>query len=55
MKKNDLKKLQLSRETLRVLTRSDVQKVIGGDPSSAQSQCPGPCPATGDPSTDTNC
>jgi hypothetical protein len=30
MKKNEAKKLRLSRETLQALKRSDVQEVVGG-------------------------
>jgi len=30
MKKNEVKKLRLSRETLKALTSTDAQKVIGG-------------------------
>ena len=43
MKKKEIKKLQLSRETLQALTSSDFQKVVGGqDPISNQSNR-GPC------------
>jgi hypothetical protein len=40
-----VKKLQLSRETLRDLRSSDAQKVLGGnqEPVSCQSQEPGDC------------
>jgi hypothetical protein len=31
MKKNGIKKLQLSRETLQALTSSDCQKAVGGN------------------------
>jgi hypothetical protein len=53
MKKNDSKKLRLSRETLQALTSAEAQNVAGGSRmSSCQSACAGPCPATGEPSTD---
>ena len=39
MKKNDFKKLRLSRETLQALTSSDVQKIVGGTQMSPQSEC----------------
>jgi|GraSoiStandDraft_8_1057269.scaffolds.fasta_scaffold697168_1 hypothetical protein len=32
MKKNNFKKLRLSRETLQALTSSDAQQVVGGGP-----------------------
>ena len=38
-----LKKLQLSRETLRDLNSSEAQKVLGGLPASCQSQNAGEC------------
>jgi hypothetical protein len=43
MKKNEakkLKKLQLSRETLRTLTGVEAQMVVGGHGTSCQSACP---------------
>jgi len=42
MKKNEvkkLKKLRLSRETLRDLTSSDIQKVVGDEPISPETDC----------------
>lgn len=30
MKKKEIKKLRLSRETIQILTNSDTQKVVGG-------------------------
>ena len=40
-----LKKIRLSRETLHVLTSSDVEKMVGGEgPISPQSWQLGPCP-----------
>jgi hypothetical protein len=37
MKKNEIKKLRLSRETLQILQGSDTQKVVGGSTGSCQS------------------
>ncbi len=37
MKKNEIKKLRLSRETLQILQGSDTRKVVGGDTGSCQS------------------
>jgi hypothetical protein len=43
MKKNEVKKLRLSRETLQILQSSDTQKVVGGIAiGSTQSEC---CPS----------
>lgn len=47
MKKNEvkkLKKLQLSRETLRDLTDSDTRNVVGGQKESAAASCQSACP-----------
>lgn len=47
MKKNDIKKLRLSKETLRSLKSTDVQAVVGGIAISFESSCEtwvwGPC------------
>lgn len=43
MKKREVKKLQLSRETLLVLTSSDGQKVVGGGESPYSTQTEGAC------------
>lgn len=40
MKKKQVKKLRLSRETLQTLTSSDTQKVVGGDDPDMSPQCP---------------
>ncbi len=55
MKKDAVKKLRLSRETLRTLRDSDFRKVVGGvDPSDDQNnmscQSAGRCLCTSDPS-----
>lgn len=39
MRKNDFKKLRLSRETLQPLTSSDIRKVWGGSQFSCPSDC----------------
>jgi|1186.fasta_scaffold114337_2 hypothetical protein len=47
MKKNPLKKLRLSRETLRSLTGLEIQKVVGGSELSCPSDCADAyCPPT---------
>jgi hypothetical protein len=49
MKKNEVKKLRLSRETLQALTSSDIQTVVGGSKFSCLS---GKClPPSGDGGT----
>ena len=40
MKKNDFRKLRLSRETLRILNNSEVEKVVGGSKFSCLSGGP---------------
>jgi len=40
MKKNDFKKLRLSRETLQILNNSEVEKVVGGSKFSCLSGGP---------------
>jgi hypothetical protein len=39
MKKNQVKKLQLSRETVKLLTTSDTQKVAGGVAQTTMPSC----------------
>jgi hypothetical protein len=39
MRKNDFKRLRLSRETLQTLTSSDIRKVRGGSQFSCPSDC----------------
>ncbi len=40
MKKNDFKKLRLSRETLQILNNSEIEKVVGGSKFSCLSGAP---------------
>jgi hypothetical protein len=39
MRKNDFKKLRLSRETLQILTSSEIREVWGGSQFSCPSDC----------------
>jgi hypothetical protein len=43
MKKKAVKKLRLSRETLRDLMSSDVQRVVGGSDMCSETACDGAC------------
>ena len=47
MKKNKVKKLQLSRETLHILTSSEAQTVVGASLMSCMSTATGICYAAG--------
>jgi hypothetical protein len=54
MKKNEIKKLRLSRETLQILQGSETQKVVGGSTGSCQSGWSW-CTSLGDDSANDTC
>jgi len=47
MKKNDVKKLQLARETLKSLTAADIQNAVGGDSYGYDHSCLSGCGGAG--------